>query len=272
MVRERTILEGTYALIRIENIKKWSYIIQSVTILSLAVVLMVMGGSSLRPFYIPVSSFLYFVIIMLLVLNIESIGFRMIEIFYNPSESRKYLMIKNSLRRAIIIGAVSAVLVVFLILPQVNQALSNALSYTKELSEKNSAIYVSSQDHFGMVEVSSITIRSSYHMNVYILSAGDYKLYKAGDKSVFSRRLNFNTDPYSGIVFSPQTTGFEEYYIVMESAEPGAIATCKIDRRPLPHLMDKTAIILIGFIITNFAWAGYLMPLKKKYAKLSIYL
>ncbi|MCK4717756.1 MAG: hypothetical protein KAT70_03715, partial [Thermoplasmata archaeon] len=89
-------MEGSYRLTTITKAKKKVYVIQIISLVAMSFLLLLYGGMNLSPFYLPVDSFIYFVMIMLLVLLLESFFFRILEIKFTQSGSRKFLMAKNS--------------------------------------------------------------------------------------------------------------------------------------------------------------------------------
>lgn len=278
MVRARTSLEGTYMLTRILKIKKWLYIGQLALLLGLGAVLLIFGGASRDPLYIPVTSFLYFVIVMLFVISIESFFFRIIEIRYSPSESRKFLMAKNSSSKALTIIIISGIIAGILFAPPFDDFASNRLSKNETLDARNDNVPFTTQDRLGLSKVEGVTVTISGGSGyVYILSPQDKDDFLAGDFSALDRKLN--PDPFLDHIdptfeYVPNSDEFTEYYVVYNSASDTG-DTVKIDVH-VKSAMSRTflfyvPLLAVAFAVSNLVWMFYLRPIQKKYATASIY-
>ena len=94
-------------MVRIRQTKIYLYAVQLVLILAIVIYLLeAESGFSLKPFYLPLDSFIYFVILMLLLFNIEGCFFRGLEMRVIKADSSRYYMSKRSIRRGLAIIAI----------------------------------------------------------------------------------------------------------------------------------------------------------------------
>ncbi len=274
MVRARTALEGSYLLSRIFKIRRWLYVVQIAVLLGLATLLLALGGASLDPFYIPIPSFLYIVLIMLFLIALEGFFFRIIEIRYNPSESRKFLMASNSIRTAIIIIIITAIIGVVLFLPPFQDFAVKHLSYQETLTVARSDMMFTSQDRFALSDLESVEISINQGgADVYILTPDNYRLFHDNnDRSALHNSLN--PDPAVPIDYDLKVSGFAEYYIVYDSVteiDEDIQVKCDFTVGMSDTFTFVVPVLCLLFTISHAIWVIYLIPIKKKYAESSIY-
>ena len=92
MAVDRSVLESSWRLARIKNIKKYFYILQAIVTVVVAIFLIYFYGPSFNPLYVPLDACINFIIIMLLLISIEAFAFRLLELKYSKTDSVKFLI------------------------------------------------------------------------------------------------------------------------------------------------------------------------------------
>ena len=284
MVRARTALEGTYLLARIIKIRRLLFVLQAVVFIVLATALLSMDGFTRDPLYIPIPSFIYLILILLFLMAVEGFFFRVIEIRYNPSESRKFLMASNSIQRAIYIIIITAVIGGILLLPTFQNYVEGRLSYQKELHVGRPHLMFTTQDRFALTGLEELELSVNRESaDVYIMTPENYRQFSENDdRSALRNSLNWPdytlSHPDSGdpttIVYSPNSDSFSEYHIVYDSVSV-TDSTIKVSCN-FTVTMSQTFTFVIPVIcllltLSHALWMIYLIPIKKKYSGSSIY-
>jgi hypothetical protein len=276
MVRARTALEGTYLLARIIKIRRLLFVLQAVVFIILAIVLLVIGGATRDPLYIPIPSFLYLMLILFLLMTIEGFFFRIIEIRYNPSESRKFLMASNSIRAAILILIIAGVIGGILFFPGFQNYMEGRLSSTETLHAGNSHLMFTTQDRFALTNLDNVELSVNQDTaDVYILTPENYRQFSENDdRSILRNSLNVDYTVPPSIIYSPRTETFSEYHIVYDSVAV-TDSTIQVSCKFTVELSDTFTFIIpticILLTISHALWVIYLIPIKKKYMESSIY-
>jgi len=264
-------LELTYKSVRIRNIQRLFNIVQLVLIIILSIIILALSGVSLKPFYFPLDFLFFFLIVMLLVFSLEAIVFRLLEIGYSKSESAIYLMAKNSLKRAIVLIIISAlILATPLLVTYAKGELSQTANY-----QFGSPVTFTNRDRLALTETTGVLV-SPYgggSVNVWLLTAEEHNGVStfacppAGDvcptdivPSGTSRR----------IFFTPQE-GYEEYVLHIEASSGSPIVPYTLEKEPSPFVISFIPILAAISIVAQGVWIGYLLPIMRKYASLSIY-
>jgi len=275
MEKGRVALEGGWRLERIRRMKLYLYIIQIVLAVAITVFLIVIGkGFSLKPFYLPVNSFIYFVLLMGLIIGAESFFFMVLEIRLSQSASSKYYMAKKFTRRAIIIIAISVVIVVVLWVPFVSQAIEDQLSDSGNVGNVKD---FTNKDPLGLTGVDRIAIRSiGKTANVYIVSEGNYVDNQNNMSYLASHRINSNNyyvdvnQPSFSFAF-PDTV-YGTYYIVVEDlgGTPTQISYT-LQKNISSTTLDNVPIFALIFAVIYAFAIVYLRFLMRKHVKGAIY-
>jgi len=278
MVRAMSTLEGSYRLTRIISIKKTLYLVHGLLLFVLALVLMMYSGASFDPFFIPVDSFIYFVILMMFVILLESFFFRMLEIKYNPSTSRKFLMAKNSIRTALMITIICMVFAGLLLAPFVVDNLEAQIG--KETTfQSNQNIRIATGDHLGLTKLDSVRIElvsvSGGSPHVYLMKEEDVAAYlKNPDEKILQKSQNyFYSNIDEPLTLAPRTQDEYEEFVLFFIVTDGGSGKARVTFTTSVSERFTTVVplLLVGLGVANIAWVVYLAPIKKKYQKGSIY-
>jgi len=271
----RVALEGGWRLERIRRMKLYLYVVQIISVIAIAIILLFVGkGFSLKPFYLPINSFIYFVLLMGVVIGAESFVFRVLDIRFAKSASSKYYMAKKFTRRALIIIIVSVIVVVILWVPFINDAMEDTLSTSGTVASVKD---FTNKDPLGLATVDAITFTSSGKTaNVYVVSENSYDLYKNNMTLLSAHRLNTNDYAVSAshptVTFDFPGVAYATFYIVVGNlgGSPAPIS-CTLQKDISPTFMVYVPIFALAFIIVYAVAIVYLRILMKKHAPGAIY-
>jgi hypothetical protein len=271
--------EGGYRVDSIRRVKRYLYIVQILIILAFAAYLILAGGGfTLKPFYLSVNSFIYFVMIMLLVIAVESFVFTSLEMRFLKSDSTKQYLSKMQIRRAFYVIGVSAVIVFVLWAPFITSALESAMSSndsivadSKNVGEVKSFFI---DDPLGITAIKTGTFQSSGPATVFIVSEANWLQFGQQSKDVIGQ-YRINTNQYT--VNTTLTVNFPElahskFYVVAYS-DSGAPVTIdyKLSSGMSPTLYNFVPVLALLFIVAYGVWGAYLALRSSKYTKGAIY-
>lgn len=278
MPASRKVLEDSIRLSRIRKIKLTLYAVQAGMLIALAVLLIfVLGGAKLKPtLYLPLGSFIAVVVLLTLILCLESFFFRILEVRFARSSSARHLMAKNSIKRALLIAIVTAVLAIVLTVPSIRGAFEDNGESTIIVSPNTTAPSFYSSDPFGLINVVSIQLSATKKVQVYLLDDQTYRKYSNMTDYYFYRlnTKNFTLTPDIPQTITIPEAGFVKYRLVLDDQVTGNLgtsATMKIDKEMSGTFTGVVSTLLIAFVVTNIAWIAYLMPIERKYSVGSIY-
>jgi len=271
----RVALEGGWRLERIRRMKLYLYVVQIVSVIAIAIVLLVIGkGFSLKPFYLPINSFIYFVLLMGVVIGAESFAFRVLEIRFAQSTSSKYYMAKKFTRRSLVIILITIIVIAILWVPFISETIEDTLSTSDSIA---SVKEFNNKDPLGLTAVDGITITSSGKTaNVYVVSDASYNLYKNNITLLSAHRVN--TDDYSVSASHPTITfdfpdvAYGTFYMVVEDLGGAPAPLSYTLHKNVSHtFMDYVPLFALFFIIVYAVAIVYLEILMKKHAGGAIY-
>jgi tetratricopeptide (TPR) repeat protein len=270
-IKER--LEGSYRLIRIKRIKFGFFTIELVLGLVLGFVMAALMGAEFEPFYFPIDMFIFIMLIMTLLITIEAIYFKGMEIKFTRNKSRRFLLARNAIRRSILIISISGICVLFLMLPYTQERITNLHSPTSDdivVPTGNSTLdeYFFTQDSMGLTRIATINIIVSDQQNSVDLflnnvngdniwspqSSSNYQLSSLEEHSNLQARLYVKVDnlvPMNtpmNITFSYSTTSVVS-----------------------PILKLYIPALGLAFIVVQFAAISIMFPIRELYASSSIY-
>ncbi len=271
----RVALEGGWRLERIRRMKLYLYVVQIISVIAIAIVLLVVGkGFSIKPFYLPINSFIYFVLLMGVVIGAESFVFRVLEIRLAQSASSKYYMAKKFTRRALAIIIVSVIVVIILWVPFITNAIEDTLSTSGTVASVKD---FTNKDPLGLVTVDSIEFTSTGKTaNVYVVSESSYDQYKNNLTSLSSHRLNIGDYSISAshptIDYDFPDMAYATFYMVVEDlgGSPTPISYTLV-KTMSPTFMIYVPIFALMFIVVYAVAIVYLEILMKKHAAGAIY-
>ncbi len=263
-IKER--LEGSYRLIRIRRIKRIFFVIQLIIATVLGLIIAFLSGAKFDPLYFPADSFIFIFLIFIMIMSVETIYFRGMEIKYTRNKSRRFLIARNSMRRSGMIIAVCALLVFILFLPQTQEYVLDTYSADESginipVMGSNSS-YFSSQDRFGLVRASSIDITLDEPCEVGI--------YKNSDNRILPPQNVDTVLHWSGLGDYSNPVG--EITVFINSEQPVPV-TCsyEVSGEVTPFITTYFPAMGLAFIIIQFAAITIMYPIKERYASSSIY-
>ena len=236
------------------------------------------GGFALKPFYLSINSFIYFVMIMLLVIAVESFVFTSLEMRFLKSDKQGHYLSKMQVRRSFYVIGICALLVFLLWAPFITSGLENAMSSgdtvvadSTNLAEVKTFF---NDDPLGVTAVKTATFESSGPATVYIVSEANWLQFGSQSKEGIAQ-YRINTDQYT--VNTTLTVNFPElahskYYLLVYS-DNGSPVTIdyKLSSGMSPTLYSFVPLLALVFIVAYGAWGAYLTLRSKGYTKDAIY-
>jgi tetratricopeptide (TPR) repeat protein len=265
-------LELTYKSVRIRNIQRILNIVQVVLIFILSLVILWLSGVSFKPFYLPLDFLFLFLIVMLLVYSIEVIVFRWLEIGYSKSSSAIHLMTKKSLRVALVILVVSIfILAVPLLVSFAKSGLSNSGTNVQILPGESLSVNFTNHDRLSLSQVSGISVSTQGgDVSAWVLTEDEFQTVTTfacpptGDLCPTRTGSDFTISP------SLLKKDFDKYVLYITSGSPEFVSY-SVDVELSPYVIQHIPILALISIITQAVWIGYLLPIKRKYERESIY-
>jgi hypothetical protein len=250
------------------------YIVQVVMLVALAFVLVfVIGDATMTPsLYLPLDQFAAVMALLLLVVCAESFFFRMMEIRFARSSSAKHLMAKNSITRSILLAAVGAIITIVLMVPPVLAVTEDAAERTGTATSAEPYSFWS-RDPLALQRVSGLEVTSSDSVEVYLVDEVTYEEHKDSIGDMYFLRLNRDDYQLAGSlsIDVPVMEHTLLYVVVNDLSSPGAAVTLTLVKDTSEMFTGIVALIALAFVIANIAWAGYLIPIERKYSQGSIY-
>ena len=257
-------LEGGIRLAHVRTTKK--YLIVAQTIISLLVVigLVVAGGKfQLKPFYVDVGVFLYFLLIMVFLIAAELLIFRLLEVKYAKTDSAKYYMLKTTARHSIIVMVVSAIALLLVVTPYVMDSVTEVTSHCGATSDEATFF---SRDVFGLTTVDRITVDSELPAEVIVISDANYLAYNGDWTRMRETSEAYVPDASSGAVMEFSPMPFDTYHIVTNGE-----VTYSIHSTLSPFFVGFVTMFATLFIGAHAAWLVYTTPLRQRYIRGAIF-
>jgi len=274
MSRQMSVLEGAYRLTTINKAKRMVYVIQVLTMIGLTFLLLIYGGMSLQPFYMPLDSFVYFIIIMFMVLMVESLLFRVLEIRFTKSESKKFLMAKNSIRKAVTFMLMALIFAVLLLAPFTANTIEGTLGKDGEVGVGiEESIQIQSRDLLGLTRLESITLTMAPTVrgHAYLLTEEQFTAYSNGNEGILNESLR-RSIMGSAVSFENFPASFVLYHLlILSPINPDAVVSVSIRTSPSPTFFTLVPVLLLVMVGVSIANVVYMTPLKREYAAGSIY-
>jgi len=171
MPATREMLEGEAYWGHVRSLKSRIYLIEVILIIVLGALIIAFAGDyQTSPFFIAIDLLLIFVLIMLFMIMIEGIIFRILQIRIAKSDSKKHIMTINSMKKALIILTVTAVVAILFVFPGTVDAMENSLSYRGGLNADEYRHQFLSGDPMGLSYIRSISLHSEAGATVYLVS------------------------------------------------------------------------------------------------------
>ncbi len=221
----------------------------------------------MKPFYFNVGSILYFVILMALVIGVESLFFRMLEMKYTRSVSAKYYMLKTSMRQSAMVIVVSAAVMVLLLTPYMANGIANSTSESGTTTASASFV---NRDPLGLTTVDKIHIVSGQQAEVLIVDEENYLLYVGDMTALQQHAAVMVTDSSPGVDVTFPQTPFGKYYIVVNSDQPVEVSYT-VHKTLSPTFVAFVTLFAALFIGFYAIWLVTALRMRKSFAKGAIY-
>ena len=266
-------LEGGYRLVHIQKTKKYLFVAQAIIILAFAIYLLwEEGGFSMKPFFISVNSFIYFVLIMFIVIMVEGFVFILLELRFMRSQSAKFIVTQRSMRSSLLWGVVALIAILLLWAPILPEMLDANMGAGGSVSSDSSTVpgiaTMFNSDPLGMVEVGRIELLSDGHLaEVFILTEANYELFKDDGKAVLGAyRINddYLADPEIDVEF-PETRHSRFYILVYSADDVPVTVSYDTSRNVNTSLVSYLPPILAVFLIGSVLWAVYMFMMNKRF-------
>lgn len=262
MNKYREQLEGTRQLFRIRRIKRAVMLLLLVLLVLLVGYAMALEGAGLKPFYAPLDAALPILLVVLLIATLSNFVFRALEMRYAKRDSQRFLIARNSIRRATMILLVTAIVGGILILPLTGQAANSQLREVRpgELEPGANVTYeFASRDPLALTAFTAgrVEVRSQFAV-VRVVAGQD-----ASSGDVWPRI------PYE---FAVDDTAYVPYTVTIQNPTTQRIQySMELARVLTPALTFAVPILLLAFAVANGVWMAYLRPLRVRYEASSIY-
>lgn len=274
MPLSKKVLEDSIRLARIRRIKMTLYIVQVAMLVALAFFLIfIVGDARITPtLYLPVDQFAAIMVLILLVICVESFFFRMMEIRFARSSSARHLMAKTSIRRAILIGLISAVVTVVLMAQPILGALEDSsLRRVTVTSQDDFSFW--SRDPLALQRVSELRASASATVHLYLVEDSVYQQYNGSVGDLYFLRINRdNFELVETLTIEvPKMDLALLHLVVRDIAETGTRVTLEVVEEISGTFKGIVSVLALAFVVANVAWVAYLIPIERKYAQGSIY-
>jgi len=269
-------LAGGYRLANVRRTKRYLYIVEVLILIAAPIfVVLAEGRATLKPFYLPINSFINFILIMLLIIMIEGFVFKVLEMRLIKSNSTKYYITKVAIRRATYILIISAIVVVLLWTPYISSAIESAFTSKGGLSGTNPSVQFNDRDALGLSAVSQIQIHANGGTAyVYVVSDQNYQRFQGNPQQLRPYRLNTNdyvASPDLTISITNMPNGIYHLVIDTGSVTTASSADYSIQSTFSSTFLSYVPLMALLFAVASAGEVAYLMPQQKKYSSGAIY-
>lgn len=274
-------LSGGYRLTNVRRTKRYLFITELVVLVAVAIfVVIVEGRWSLVPFYLPINSFIYFVLLMGLIFVVESFFFRALEMRLLKSDSTKFYICKMGIRRAVVAILICVAVILLLWTPFIHVTLEDTFASKGSLSNTHTNAATSfvtffDRDPLGISTVNEIdvSITGAGQARVYVVSEANYNAHK--DNVTVLAFYRINTLQFlvgQELTIELENLPFGKYYLVLDTVRSTAGSVdYSIKSAVSPTFLSYVPFFALLFAIAYSGWIVYLTPLKKKYSEGAIY-
>lgn len=264
----REALEGGARLAQVRRTKKFLMIVQVVIVLASVMFLTIIGGQiQMKPFYFNIGSILYFVILMALVIGVESLFFRLLEMRHTRSVSAKYYMLKTSMRKSVMVIVVSAAVLALLLTPYMANGIANLTSENGATTASASFV---NRDPLGLTTVDKVRVVSGQQAEVMIVDEDNYLLYVGDMAALRQHAVVTVADSSPGVDMTFPQTPFGKYYIVVNSDRPVEVVYT-VHKTVSPTFVAFVTMFAALFIGLYATWLVTALRMRKSFAKGAIY-
>lgn len=272
MPTSREILVRTYRLGRMKKVISVVHSAQAVlTIAIIVLITFITPDASIFPLHLPFDIYLLIVGIMLIIVDAEGFFFKSFGMKWAKSDSERFLMAKDNMKRGLIVIIVAVILIAL-----INGAASfsqDSIDTTRDIDIHGppvAPVFVS-QDAFGITGILAITVQSTdgVPLDVYILHKKDYEGGNWGN------RLNIypgDSEGITNLTYERESSlPYDEYVLYINSHNRTANVTYILNRDLSREIVLYLTIFPGVFAMINAVWVIYNLPMKKRYEKTSIY-
>jgi hypothetical protein len=241
-----------------------------------------MGGAQIEPvFYLPLDTFAAVMVLLLLVIFIEGFFFRTMEIRFARSSSARHLMAKTSMRLALGVAIVSALVAATLMIPAVISSIEDVGDRTSALTSVEDLEFWS-MDALAIQRVAELraSVPATFDLEgdpvtfeVYLVDDVVYQQYEGSLSDMYFLRLN--RDNYiledEMVIEVPATDHTKFHLILNDLRSPGVVVTVTMVMEMSEAFTGVVALLTIAIVAVNLAWVAYLVPIERRYSEGSIY-
>lgn len=260
-------LEGGYRVVRIRQIRRWVYLVIIFIIIGLSGMVMAANGASLYPFFLPLDMVIAVFLIMLLLWSTLGLFFRNLEIRYLRSNSKKYLMARNSIRKGLGIIFVCAFLGVLIMMPYFSSFIDNEISESHQtLIQKNRSLngLFYNMDDLGLTRTRELRVRATGGTADVCIYVGEPRGQPCDMTETIASGQN--------TTFVIQAETYQLYTLNISTAEVSdVIVDYTFVRNPSPTVMSVSPVICFILVFIFAGWVVFLNPVKRRYATTSIF-
>jgi hypothetical protein len=280
MLSGKEALAGGYRLANIRRVRRLLFIIQIIILISIPIlVVLIEGRATLVPFYLPINSFIYFILLMALIMVVEGFFFKMLEMRIVQSPSANYYIAKSAIRRGLVVIAISAFVIFLLWTPFMSQAIENSFNETETLHNTHSItasefVLFYDRDPLGLGAVDRITVTSSTGVaRVYLVSEKNYLAFSGDLSQLIPYRINSQDYIVDGtLTVNLNPLPFGKYYLILDTVRSDAsLVDVTIHKAISPTFLSYVPFFALLFIVAYGGWMAYMLPVKRKFAIGAIY-
>jgi hypothetical protein len=273
-------LSGGYRLASIRKTKRNLYIVELIILIAAVILVIILEGrASLVPFYLPVNSFIFFVLLMGLIIVVESFIFRALEMRFIKSASTKFYICKMGIRSAIVAIIICVIVILVLWLPFIHTAIEDATATNGTLVNTGSTSatqYYSftDRDPLGLTSVSEIQINSNGgEARVYLVSEQYFNDHKDDLNALATYRINtYDYVANPSLTIDVGTLSYGVYYLVLDTEHSDATSVSyTINSAISPTFLSYVPLYAMLYAVAYAGWMVYLIPLKRMYSEAAIY-
>jgi hypothetical protein len=273
-------LAGGMRMAQVRRIKKYLYLVQiALTLIIPIFVILAEGRASLVPFYLPINSFIYFVLLMVLIIAVESFFFKILEMRLIRSNSTRYYVAKQAIRRGLVVVIISAVVVFLLWAPFVSKAIEDSFAAKGRINNTGgqaATAYATfyDRDPLGLSSVNHITVNANSGVaRVYVVSEKNFNHSKDNISLLVQYRINiYDYEANPALSIEIKNLPYGKYYIVLDTVESTATSIdYSVHPALSPVFLSYVPFFALMFIVAYGAWIAYLIPMKRRYSSGAIY-
>ncbi len=229
------------------------------------------GGFQLTPLYVPLESFVYFLLVMGLLFSVQTFVFNYLEMTLSRSQTAKHFMVRKAQKRTAGKALLSVAVLALLISPTVIGVAEGFMS-SEEEAVTVYAFY--NKDVLGVSVVESITISSSENVEVYIITEQVYTNIQLTKTQLQANKLNtlFQVGPADGeveIALPPYQR--ENMYVIIMADESFTVADLALNTKVDPYMTTYIPVFALIYALGYVGYAAWLTPKRIRFNREAMY-